>query len=330
MLRAIVSFVETCSFRLGSLCFLWEAHAAAGIHREERGGRRSAGRVFEWRRAGADGGSGAIDGGSHRRSCRLPDPRDVCPSSDGIDYHLDTNGAMASSVAATQKWFVAQTGGTRRLRFDTSNGELDISFFVWREPTRHRGLRCLRSRSNPVGKSNAAGFNHPEKIYAVYYGGGSATACGGGAWPPTLTGNVVALYLRGRPPGARPCSAMCSRHPGSFPGYWEFSLNPRILSHARCVRRMRAPPHQSRPCLDDPRDLMYAGDRPWRPSMLDVGNDDYFNHNTDCLDVAKSVFIDPVAADAVAPPGWKNHKTITLRRSSGRRRSAPLPVATRR
>src|SRR5215216_1343977 len=52
----------------------------------------------------------------------------VLPS-DGIDYNLDTNGSIASSVAATQKWFVAQTGGTRRLRFDTSSGELDISFF---------------------------------------------------------------------------------------------------------------------------------------------------------------------------------------------------------
>jgi hypothetical protein len=52
----------------------------------------------------------------------------VLPS-DGIDYNLDTNGAIASSVAATQKWFAAQTRGTRRLRFDTSNGELDISFF---------------------------------------------------------------------------------------------------------------------------------------------------------------------------------------------------------
>src|SRR5690349_282422 len=37
----------------------------------------------------------------------------VLPS-DGTDYKLDTNGAIASSVAATQKWFVAQTQGARR------------------------------------------------------------------------------------------------------------------------------------------------------------------------------------------------------------------------
>jgi len=229
-------------------------------------------------------------------------------SSDGIDYNLDTNGAIASSVAATQKWFAAQTRGTRRLRFDTSNGELDISFFrLARTDAAIAGFGAY-VRDQIQLEINAAGFNHPEKIYAVYYGGSSTHACGGGAWPPTLTGNVVALYLRGRPPGARPCAGHGLAASGDLPGYWEFSLIHEFFHTLGAVAACA--PHHTRSghVSDDPRDLMYAGDRPWRPSMLDVGNDDYFNHNTGCLDVAKSVFIDPVAADAVAPPGWKTIK----------------------
>ena len=231
----------------------------------------------------------------------------VLPS-DGIDYNLDTNGAIASSVAATQKWFAAQTRGTRRLRFDTSNGELDISFFrLARTDAAIAGFGAY-VRDQIQLEINAAGFNHPEKIYAVYYGGSSTHACGGGAWPPTLTGNVVALYLRGRPPGARPCAGHALAASGDLPGYWEFSLIHEFFHTLGAVAACA--PHHTRSghVSDDPRDLMYAGDRPWRPSMLDVGNDDYFNHNTGCLDVAKSVFIDPVAADAVAPPGWKTIK----------------------
>jgi hypothetical protein len=231
----------------------------------------------------------------------------VLPS-DATDTNLDTNGAIASSVAAAQKWFVAQTRGTRRLRFDTSNGQLDISFLRLARTDAEIAGSGAYVRDQIQSEINTAGFNHPEKIYAVYYGGSSTYACGGGAWPPTLAGNVVALYLRGRPPGARPCAGHGLAASGDLPGYWEFSLIHEFFHTLGAVAACA--PHHTRSghVSDDPRDLMYAGDRPWRPSMLDVGNDDYFNHNTGCLDVAKSVFIDPVAADAVAPPGWKTIK----------------------
>lgn len=231
----------------------------------------------------------------------------VLPS-DGTDTNLDTNGAIASSVAAAQKWFVAQTRGARRLRFDTSNGQLDISFLRLARTDAEIASSGAYVRDQIQSEINAAGFNHPEKIYAVYYGGSSTYACGGGAWPPTLAGNVVALYLRGRPPGARPCAGNGLATSADVPGYWEFSLIHEFLHTLGAVADCA--PHHTRAghVSDDPRDLMYAGDKPWRPSMLDVGNDDYFSHSTACLDVAKSVFIDPVSADAVAPPGWTTTK----------------------
>lgn len=49
---------------------------------------------------------------------------------------------------------------------------------------------------------------------------------------------------------------------------------------------------------------MYAGPEPWAPTAIDPGHDDYFDHGTDCLDVARSAFLDPLVADAQMPPGW--------------------------
>jgi hypothetical protein len=50
---------------------------------------------------------------------------------------------------------------------------------------------------------------------------------------------------------------------------------------------------------------MYAGNMPWQPSVLDINHDDYFERGqASCVDLARSVFIDPLAAGAQAPPGW--------------------------
>ena len=54
-------------------------------------------------------------------------------------------------------------------------------------------------------------------------------------------------------------------------------------------------PHHTRSghVSDDPRDLMYAGDEPWRPSVLDVGQDDYYHaHRLGCLELAVSPYLE--------------------------------------
>jgi hypothetical protein len=70
---------------------------------------------------------------------------------------------------------------------------------------------------------------------------------------------------------------------------------------------------------DSNHDLMYAGDQPWYPSVLDYGHDDYFDaHIPGCPDVSDS----PLLARAVG------HAAILVARApvsrSGRTR---LPVA---
>jgi hypothetical protein len=233
----------------------------------------------------------------------------VIPS-DGADKTLDTNGTIATSVAAIQRWFVNQTGGARSLRFDTNHGELDVAFFRLSQTDAEIASAGAFVRDRIEEQLKAAGFNHPRKIYAVYYGGSSRVACGGGAWPPKLIGNVAALYLEGTPPLAPPCSKNPFAATADKPGYFEFSLVHEIF-HVLGAVATCAPHHTLQGHVSDgPNDLMYAGPLPWKPSVLDINNDDYFGHqNADCLDVAKSVFVDPVAKGAVAPPGWKNAGT---------------------
>lgn len=149
------------------------------------------------------------------------------------------------------------------------------------------------------------GLNKPNKLYAVYYGGSSTFACGGAPWPPDLVGNVVALYLKGTPPGAPACSTNSFATNENTTGYWEFSMVHEIVHAlgfvATCAPNETLQGHVS----DSPTDLMYAGSQPWQPSVIDIGRDDYFTHgNPGCPDLAQSVFVRPATFDATVPPGW--------------------------
>jgi hypothetical protein len=227
----------------------------------------------------------------------------VLPS-DGTDRQLDTNGTLEASVAAFRNWLTAQTGGTT-LRLDTYQGVLDITFVQLSRTDAQIRAAGAFVRDLLEAELVVLGYTNPSKIYAVYYDGGSNTACGGGAWPPELAGNVAAMYLHGTPPGAPRCDSNAFATDPSSPGYLEFAMVHEIMHTqgfvSRCAPHFTAEGHVS----DDPRDLMYAGPLAWQPSILDVGRDDYFQHGIQgCLDLALSAFMTPSAAEAVAPPGW--------------------------
>jgi hypothetical protein len=207
---------------------------------------------------------------------------------DGEDRGLDTSGTIATSIAAIQEWLAAETGG-RRLVLDTFGGELDVTFARLDRTDAEISARGPFVRDELEALLQSAGVLRPTKIYAVYYDGGSTHACGGGAWPPTLPGRVAALYLRGTPPGAPPCSQNPFGAPGAA-GYVEFSMLHEVLHTigfvAECAPHHTLAGHAS----DSPNDLMWAGDAPWQlPPRLDIGRDDYFGHGrSDCADLARS------------------------------------------
>lgn len=224
--------------------------------------------------------------------------------SDGIDRNLDTNGTIARAVNAGQKWLVTQSGG-QRLRYDTYHGALDITFFRMSQTDKQVASAVAYVRDRIEAEIRAAGFTNIRKIYAVFYDGTSTYACGGGAWPPELVGNVAALYLRGSVPTYNPCSAVAFSQSEDAPAYWEFSLIHEIFHTLGAVADC-APHHALRGHVgDDARDLMYSGTLSWRPSLLDIGHDDYFrNTGSGCVDVSQSAFMDPAAPNAVLPPSW--------------------------
>ena len=231
----------------------------------------------------------------------------VVPS-DGIDRGLDTNGKLNVSVCAFQKWLVGQTNGVG-LRLDTYQDSLDITFLRLSRSNEDIASHGEHVRDEIEADLRTAGFNDPNKLYVVYYDGLSNTACGGGAWPPSLPGHVAALYLQGLPNGNPRCNQNQFATSEDSPGYLEFAMIHEIFhtlgAVATCAPHYNAtqPSHVS----GDSADLMWAGPTPtiWAPSDLDIDHDDYYGHNqVNCLDLADSTFMDPLPAIGATPPGW--------------------------
>lgn len=214
----------------------------------------------------------------------------VLPS-DGTDEQLDTTGRIANAVSAMQLWLRLQTGG-RTLRVDTFGGRPDITFFRMPQTDANIAASGAFVRDRIEAELKSAGLVRPDRIYAVYYGGSSTYACGGGAWPPVLPGVVAAQYLKGVVPGATPCAANPVGASSVVPGYQEYAMLHELMHTMGMVGSCA--PHHTRAghTSEDPRDLMYAGDQPWLPSMLDVGRDDYYGHSVPgCPDLAKSAYL---------------------------------------
>ena len=219
----------------------------------------------------------------------------VLPS-DGTDRALDTDGTLKNSISSFQTWLASETGD-RPLRFDTYQGSLDISFYEMSRTEADIESEDQFVRDAIEDETIAAGFNAPNKIYAVYYDGTSNFSCGGGAWPPTLQGNVAALYLDGLPTADNPCSDNDFAAAGGAPTYWEFGMLHEIMHTLGFVPTCAPNHHRAGHVSDDGNDLMWAGEGNWFPdgyasAVLDAGNDDYYGHSDGgCLDFSDSTFL---------------------------------------
>ncbi|HEV8264892.1 MAG TPA: hypothetical protein VGQ06_08060 [Gemmatimonadales bacterium] len=219
----------------------------------------------------------------------------VLPS-DGDDRHLDTDGTLEHTVGSWQTWLGGQTGG-RVFRLDTYQGALDITFVQLARSNATMMSYGAYVRDTIEKDLTALGLVVSPKIYAVYYDGGSTFSCGGGAWPPALPGRVGALYLHGTPPGAPPCNTNTFvASPSDPPKYLEFSMIHELMHTLGFVAT--GAPHFTLAghVSDSPTDLMYAGSLPWAPSVLDVGQDDYYNPGglpSGVLNFSTSLYLTP-------------------------------------
>ena len=207
-------------------------------------------------------------------------------ASDSADLERDTNGSIARSVKAIQSWFDGQTGG-RTLRFDTFQGEPDISFIKLDKGE----FQILREDSSPwrliQSELRLRGFDRPNRVYAIYYDGLSEpNVCGRGG--TTGDRKIAVAHL------TRSC-------PGSLAG---FDLKPKDADYTiihEVLHTIGAVPSCApnfvgdslRGHIDDHKaDIMWPFVVPDTFRRLDVGRNDYFDHDIEgCTDLADSPFV---------------------------------------
>ena len=248
----------------------------------------------------------------------------VIPS-DVPDESLDVNGRVCQSAKAFSTWLGTALGGPT-LRFDVSNGELDVGFV--RLSQTNAQLRGTDTRSNvDTGEAyvrerlerelRAANLLRSDKLYAVFYGGESRYACGGAAYPPALIGSVIAMYLKSTIGGVG-----CESRPwgqASGLGYYDWAMLHDLMHGLGIVPSAGANHHSFGHAFDAraPKpaiDLMYSprpgqNDPSWgidEPTglVLDLNHDDYLDHDGGFVDLRRSGFLQPLPLNAVRPPGW--------------------------
>jgi hypothetical protein len=221
-------------------------------------------------------------------------------AADSADRESDISGDLARGVGYANDWLTDQTGGSR-FRFDTcGSGEVDVSFVRLPAPESvyvgARGWRLdVMSRDLAT-----AGFDDPDKIYAVWWGGIGAH-CGGEAPGASQPGAAVWLYARDEIGDA------CQLLGGSPRSYANLDLIHEIIHALGMVSRCA--PHTSD---EEPTHVTEAGDlmnndlSAFEDIVLDRGRDDYFGHAiAGCPDLADSVFLDPLPPNPALPAGWE-------------------------
>lgn len=198
---------------------------------------------------------------------------------DGEDRQLDLDGTLARSVASFRTWFTQRSDGLD-FRFDTFGGSLDVTFYRL-ALTNSEMIEFGAYVVNQIEQQlRDAGRIDPNKLYIVYYDGGSTYACGGAAWPPLIPGQVAAMYLRGTPGGIECGAQSFVTSATQFPRYWEFAMLHDLV-HTLGIVAAAAPNHATGypGHVPERNDLMYSGPASWvidATTVIDVGGDDYF------------------------------------------------------
>lgn len=201
----------------------------------------------------------------------------VIPS-DGADRQLDVDGTLARSVASFHNWFSHRTNGLA-FRFDTYQGELDITFFRLPLTSKEALAGNLPVLSHIRQALKDEGRYHPDKITIVYYDGTAIGSCGNAEWP----GRIAVMYLDGIYDTGSCGFVNFVKSPTQFPGYWEFAMLHDLL-HTLGIVSEYAPNHApgNRAHVPERNDLMYSGPEPWiidHTTVVDVDGDDYFGPN---------------------------------------------------
>lgn len=222
-----------------------------------------------------------VPGQAHVRSDRPDDRSDqqfhvlyVVPS-DRDPRPIDLDGRIAAILETSQRWLEDRIDG-RRIRLDTHQGNLDITFF--RLSASEDSVE--EDDGGPVVAELRDAFQQAGKKYLIFYDGEVSHTCG-------EAGIVYAsVYLRGGE------GASCGDDIPSEPREPGAELDEPMaialheMAHALGAVDEDAPHHNEADHLhvrDDPNDLMYSpagGNPPRGPTEhFDAAEDDYYGAN---------------------------------------------------
>lgn len=184
---------------------------------------------------------------------------------------------IPASLLSTQNWLENKTG--KRLVLDTHQGNLDITLLrmsISAEEMKEKAREGQTGAFIPIAKElENAGFDQPNKIYAVYYDGelsDNSSFCGLGG----RNGGPAISYITHCPP------TWSENPPEDRPGTSGFRMLHEIF-HSLDAVHPEAPNHNNGHVNDHPGDLMYLpgpDDPPGKPTRyVDYGRDDYFGKN---------------------------------------------------
>ncbi|HSS97067.1 MAG TPA: hypothetical protein VLK33_08555 [Terriglobales bacterium] len=229
--------------------------------------------------------------------------------SDATDSFLDLDGRIELAANAMNNWLQSHT--EHRLRYDTYQGKLDITFLRLDhtvDEISELGTGILPFMDYEI---KTRGFDSSHKLFVVHYDGffvSDEGFCGLAQFPPDGAGNTAVLLLRGyNPSNGLTCPRSFTKS-ADYVGFFEMTILHELL-HLMGIVPSCAPNAQDGHVSDSPQDLMYYQyDGSFSPlyTYLDYHNDDYYkSSNPDCPDFSRSVFLDPLPENAETPPGWE-------------------------
>ncbi|MBC7879453.1 MAG: hypothetical protein H7Y59_19975 [Anaerolineales bacterium] len=228
------------------------------------------------------------------------------------DLSRDTDGSISKSVQLANDWFREQTGGST-LRFDTYQGELDITFVQF-DLTAREALERYRAdydkyhvRDNSIIEDYYMDYIIDELVEQEFY----------------QKGKYYIFYLEESHPNY--CGySLHSSFPGVFflgtrdCGYGRLGVDAYawntefVMLHealhgigftAECAPHNRE--DNTSHVYDSSIDLMFAYANAGQQQFLDVGHDDYYQHGIEgCPDLANSVFLEPLPNNPEVPEDW--------------------------
>jgi hypothetical protein len=237
---------------------------------------------------------------------------------DATDQNRDLDGKINKTVEVVNEWFLEQSGGSK-VRFDTYQGELDITFIQLDMTSADFHEASAATYGGPywvrdVLETTLTNMDifQPGKLYVAMFEIGKQTvACADAAHPPDLMGRLAGLY----PSAVLDSGWDCVNEPfGEGVTFADMGVIHEIVHLLGFASACGKNP-TSRDNLSHTGD--FNNDLMWAPAgnstefwdtdrmQLDPGNDDYFKHSIQgCLDLATSAFLDPLPANPETPPDW--------------------------